>query len=618
MKRDYEKYWYKDIRQISSVKDLLESSAKLYASNPAFWVKRKKGAPYEAIDYRLLKHDVDSLGTKLLDMDMRGSRIAVMGQGCYEWIVTYLAVVCGTGIIVPIDKDLSAAEIENLMRAAECTTLFCTKAESRKLEGSSFIENLIIMDIYGDRTSEEEAPSAEIIDVPEDDENDGTAADAAAAEKKDADVQSGQPAKMKRHVWRALLAEGEKLLKEGDIRFTKSSVDAEALSVILFTSGTTGNPKGVMLNQRNITSNIMDVCRIAYILESDKTLSILPIHHTYECTLGMLLVLYRGASVAFCEGLKYITQNMKEAQNTVLIAVPLVLEMIYNKIWKQAAKQGKDKILRKGIKINNRLKPLGVDMSRKLFAQVYRELGGKLRMLITGAAALSPNIYRGFEDLGMTVLQGYGMTECTPLISGTPQSAKERYRKAGSVGVPVKFGEVEIIDKDENGIGEILFRGPNVMMGYYNMPEETAEVLTEDGWLHTGDLGFEDPDGWIYLTGRKKNVIVTKTGENVYPEELENYVNASPYVADCMVFTSMRNNEETVGVQILPDLEYIREEMGEIPDDGQMYKLMKKLVGDINEELASYKRIRDVFVRREDFVRTTTRKIKRQDNMEVK
>ena len=588
MKRDFETYWYKDIREIGTIKELLDGSAGLYAENPAFWVKRKKGAPYEAVSYRLLKHDVDSLGTKLVDMGLRGERIAVMGQGCYEWIVSYLAVVNGTGIAVPIDKDLTPSEIGNLLSAADCHTIFCTAAESGKLKDIPGIERKVVMEIYGDRTSEEEAPSTGL--VPKD----GSA------------------------VWRNLLAEGEMLLKEGDIRFTKAEIDPEALSVILFTSGTTGNPKGVMLNHRNITSNIMDVCRIAHILESDKTLSILPIHHTYECTLGMLLVLYRGASTAFCEGLRYIVQNMKEAHNTVLIAVPLVLEMIYSKIWKSVAKQGKEKTLKRAIRINNRLKSIGIDMSRRLFSQIHRELGGSLRMIITGAAALSPNVYRGFEDLGIIVLQGYGMTECTPLISGTPQSSGERYKKAGSVGVPVRAGEVKIIGQDENGIGEILFRGPNVMMGYYNMPEETAEVLDSDGWLHTGDLGFEDKDGWIYLTGRKKNIIVTKTGKNIYPEELEIQANASPYIADSMVFTSLRNGEETVGIQILPDLEYIKEQLGEVPEESDLYRLMKKVIGELNESLPNYKRIRDVFVRKEDFTRTTTKKIRRQDNTEVK
>ena len=596
MERDFERYWYRDIRQIDSLKQMLTESAELFADRPAFWVKREKGQPYEAISYQLLKHDVESLGTMLIDMGLAGWRIAVMGQGCYEWIVSYLAVVCGAGIVVPVDKDLSAPEIENLMKTAECDTIFCTRGECEKLKRSDVIRNLIVMEFYGDRTSAEELPQA----VPVPLKREEMAGDSEI------------------YCWRELLAEGEKRLREGSSSYTSREVDPEALTVILFTSGTTGNPKGVMLNHRNITSNIMDVCRIAHILESDKTLSILPIHHTYECTLGMLLVLYRGASTAFCEGLKYIVQNMKEAQNTVFIAVPLMLEMIYSRIWKQAEKQGKDKMLRKAIRINNRFKSIGIDMSRKLFSQVYKELGGKLRMVITGAAALSPNIYRGFEDLGITVLQGYGMTECTPLISGTPQSAKERYRKAGSVGVPVRAGEVRIVGRDENGIGEILFRGPNVMLGYYDMPEETAKALSPDGWLSTGDLGFEDKDGWIYLTGRKKNVIVTKTGENVYPEELEAYVNDSPYVSDSMVFTSMRNNEETVGVQILPDMEFIQEVTGQIPDEDELYRMMKKVIGEINENLASYKRIRDVFVRKEDFTRTTTKKIRRQDNLEIR
>lgn len=595
MKHDFERYWYKDIRQIDSLKQMLAESAELYAENPAFWVKRGKGEPYQAISYRLLKHDVEALGTKLLDMGLSDRRIAVMGQGCYEWIVSYLAVVCGAGIVVPVDKDLSAAEIENLMETADCDTIFCTRAESLKLRDSEIIRNLIIMEFYGDRTSEDEKPTA--ADLPFDKDEMGAAAEL--------------------YSWRGLLAQGEELLRAGSSVYTSREVDPDALTVILFTSGTTGTPKGVMLNHRNITSNIMDVCRIAHILESDKTLSILPIHHTYECTLGMLLVLYRGASTAFCEGLKYILQNMKEAGNTVFIAVPLMLEMIYSRIWKQAEKQGRDKILKRAIRINNRFKSIGIDMSRKLFSQIYKELGGRLRIIITGAAALSPNIYRGFEDLGITVLQGYGMTECTPLISGTPQSARERYRKAGSVGVPVHTGEVRIVDQDEDGIGEILFRGPNVMMGYYNMPEETAEVLTEDGWLSTGDLGFQDKDGWIYLTGRKKNVIVTKTGENVYPEELEIYVNESPYVADSMVFASVRNDEEVVGVQIFPDMEFIQEKEGKIPDEDEIYRMMKKIIGEINENLPSYKRIRNVFVRKEDFTRTTTKKIRRQDNLDI-
>ena len=578
MENRFDHYWYTDIREIVTLKDMLAGSADKYAKNPAFWVKTKKGQPYSPISYRLLQHDVNAMGTCMTEMGWQGKRIAVMGQGCYEWIVTYLAVMNGIGIIVPI---------------------FCTKAECSKLKGLPSIRNLVVMDFYGDRLDEEEVPDDSNLNL----------------EKYEGWFEQDEEKKVYVTSWRGMLRDGDQLLKSGKDEYLKAEVDPDALAVILFTSGTTGNPKGVMLSHRNITVNIMDVCRIAHIATTDKTLSILPIHHTYECTLGMLLVLYRGASTAFCEGMKYITQNMKEAQNTVIIVVPRVLEMINDRIQKGIEKSGKADTFQNIMGMNKKLRKMGINLSRTIFKSIRNELGGKLRLVITGAAALSPTIYRNFEDLGITVLQGFGMTECTPLISGTPMSApKERYRKAGSVGVPVKTGEVKIIDKDENGIGEILFRGPNVMMGYYNMPEATAEVLEEDGWLHTGDLGFMDNEGWIYLTGRKKNIIVTKTGENVYVEEIEEYINQSPYIEDSMVFPYDNNGEEIVGVQILPNMEYVRTKLGYEPDREELKDLYKKVIQELNQGMAVYKRIRAVFVRKDDFVRTTTKKIKRHEN----
>lgn len=599
MENRFDHYWYTDIREIVTLKDMLAGSADKYAKNPAFWVKTKKGQPYSPISYRLLQHDVNAMGTCMTEMGWQGKRIAVMGQGCYEWIVTYLAVMNGIGIIVPIDKELSGPEIENLLRTAECDTIFCTKAECSKLKGLPSIRNLVVMDFYGDRLDEEEVPDDSNLNL----------------EKYEGWFEQEEEKKVYVTSWRGMLRDGDQLLKSGKDEYLKAEVDPDALAVILFTSGTTGNPKGVMLSHRNITVNIMDVCRIAHVTTTDKTLSILPIHHTYECTLGMLLVLYRGASTAFCEGMKYITQNMKEAQNTVIIVVPRVLEMINDRIQKGIEKSGKADTFQNIMGMNKKLRKMGINLSRTIFKSIRNELGGKLRLVITGAAALSPTIYRNFEDLGITVLQGFGMTECTPLISGTPMSApKERYRKAGSVGVPVKTGEVKIIDKDENGIGEILFRGPNVMMGYYNMPEATAEVLEEDGWLHTGDLGFMDNEGWIYLTGRKKNIIVTKTGENVYVEEIEEYINQSPYIEDSMVFPYDNNGEEIVGVQILPNMEYVQTKLGYEPDREELKDLYKKVIQELNQGMAVYKRIRAVFVRKDDFVRTTTRKIKRHEN----
>ena len=593
------KYWYTDIRPIVTLKGMLADSAKLYTKNAAFWVKKKKGEPYAAITYELLQRDVNALGTRLLDLGLKGERIAVMGQGCYEWIMTYLAVVNGTGIAVPIDKELSGAEIANLMRASGARTIFCTRAECAKLKGIREIERLVVMEFYGDRTDPAAALPPSGFDP-----------------SKYAEILTqGEDRSPQILFWRDLLAEGEALVAEGNTAFTEAEIDPDALAVILFTSGTTAKPKGVMLSHRNITSNIMDVCRICKVLPTDKTLSILPIHHTYECTLGMLLVLYRGASTAFCEGMKYIAQNMKEARNTFIIAVPRVLEMMYDRIQKGVAKSGKQKAFERLLKVNRSMRDMGINVSRTLFTSVLKEFGGKLRIIITGAAALNPVILRFFEDLGVTVLQGYGMTECTPLISGTPLSAPaERYRKAGSVGTVVHRGEVRIAEPGKDGIGEILFKGPNVMLGYYDMPEETAKTIEPDGFLHTGDLGFFDKEGWLYLTGRKKNVIVNKTGENVYPEELEDDIIRDPAIAACMVFAHRKANEEIVAIQILPEMNNVREILGKDPTEDELEQFFTKRVKEFNQELAPYKRIAAVFVRKVPFVQTTTQKIRRQDN----
>lgn len=587
-------YWYKDIRNIVTLKDMLSSSVGLFGDNPAFWVKEKKGASYKSISYKLLENDVKAIGTMLAQMGV-GKKIAVMGQGSYEWICTYIAIVNSGNIAVPIDKELSGAEIENLLKASECDTVFCTKGDCKKLYDIKGVENLIVMEIYGDRTDETANPVYTVKDF---------------SRLKDKMQNSNVT------LWKDLLLEGEELLKNGDTSFESIEIDPDAMTVILFTSGTTGIPKGVVLSHRNITSNIMDVCRVCHVKASDKTLSLLPIHHTYECTLGMLLILYRGASTAFCEGMKYIPQNMKEAENTIIIVVPRVLEMLHGRISKSVKKQGKEKLFRNMLNFNRRLKRLHINAGRKIFKSVIDEMGGKLRIVITGAAAISPQIYRDFEDMGLTILQGYGMTECTPLISGTPQKAeRERYRKAGSVGVTVSTGETKVINKDESGIGEILYRGPNVMKGYYNIPEATAEVIDEEGWLHTGDLGFIDPQGWIYLTGRVKNVIVTATGENVYPEEIEEFVNQNEFIEDSMVFPHKTTEGENVGIQILPAMEPLSEKFGYEPNEEELNTFFKDLINELNQDLSVYKRIRDVFVRKEDFIRTTTKKIKRQDNM---
>ena len=581
MSEHLEKKYY-PVREITSLKHMLNTSTELYAENPAFLVKKERGADYGFIQYKQLKRDVDALGTRLIEMGLTGTKIAIIGENCYQWIVTYLAVVNGTGVVVPLDKELNREEIANLLETAECKTIFYTESFEEMVRDFP-VPNKVGMQMYGDRTDlSEELPQVQC--------EDGFLS------------------------WTNLMKEGEALLDAGDRRFLDVELDPMEMRMLLFSSGTTGVAKGIMLCHNNIVNNIMDTCRIVKVHPHDRTLSILPIHHTFECTMGMLLILYCGASAAFYEGLKYIAKNMEEAQASVLIGVPLIFESIHSKIWKQAEKSGKDATLRKAIKVNRFLKTLGISVERKIFATVYKSFGGKLRMMVTGAAAIDPNVIRGFEDLGIRMMQGYGLTECAPLVTGTPDFG-DTYKKSGSVGVVVASGEIKIIDPDEDGIGEIIFRGPNLMLGYYNMPEQTAEVV-RDGWFHTGDLGFLDEQNWLYITGRKKNVIVTKTGKNIYPGEVEIYVNRNRYIQESLVHGIEETVEEgtTVGIQIRPAYDVIYEEFGADFDENKIYDLIKQAVSEINAKMPIYKRIKKFSIRKDEFIKTTTKKIKRHIN----
>jgi long-chain acyl-CoA synthetase len=578
---------YHEVRMITSLKDMLNSSVELYSDRPAFWVKKSKGGEYFKITYAQVKNDVDALGTKLIAMGLADAKIAVIGENCYEWVVSYYGVANGTGVIVPLDKELSRDEIYNLLRRADCRAVFFTPSYEEYFKDFE-IEYKIKMKVYGDRTDLSEQ-------LPE----------SAANGAETGEILS----------WQDLVASGEKLVSQGDKSFIDAEIDQNEMKILLFTSGTTDAAKGVMLSHQNIASNVMDTCKIAYITPEDKTLSILPIHHTFESTMGMSLVLYRGASTAFYEGLKYINKNLAEAQATVLIGVPLIFESIYDKLWKQAEKSGKAQTLKRAIKLNRTMKSMGIDASRKLFKSVHEKFGGKLRLLITGAAGIDPNVLRGFEDLGFTMMQGYGLTECAPLVAGPPDFCN-RYKKAGSVGPAVASGEIRIVDKDEDGIGEIIYRGPNVMLGYYKMPDKTVEVL-KDGWFYTGDLGFLDEENWLYITGRKKNVIVTKTGKNIYPEEVEYYINHSKYIQESLVHGMIdeESDDTQVSAQVRPDYDVIYEEFGESFGEEEVQSLIKRVISEINEKLPIYKRIRNIVVRKDDFIKTTTKKIQRHKNV---
>ena len=578
--------WYEDDRKITDLKDMITSSAEIYAERPCIWVKKFKGAEYKPISYRMFKNDMDALGVKMLDLGLKGKRIAVMGMGSYEWIITYFATVCGIGVIVPIDRELEADAVKNLLDASDCDIIFFTSSKTKKINQIEGLRLAVKMEFYGDRISEDESFAYE-----EDD----------------------------RYVpWKKLVKQGYDLIRTGSPlykEYLNIEIDPEAMNMLLFTSGTTGNPKGVMLCHRNMVANCYQIVNSEEILPDDISLSVLPMHHTYE-TMATVMFLYRGASIAHSEGLKYISKNMLEIRNTFFIAVPLLIETVYDKIWKTAKKQGKDKLLRKVIALNRKSKRVGFDLSNVLLKTVRDQLGGRLRAVVTGASAASPEIVRGFSDFGINILQGYGLTETSPVVACVPMFVDQAYkdRKAGSTGVCVKGGEFKIADPNEEGIGEILYKGDNVMIGYYNMPEETAKCFDGE-WFRTGDMGYLDPEGWLYITGREKNIIVTPTGENIYPEEIEEIINYNPFVKESMIYPLKKNGVETVAVQIFPNYEEFEFEYGRIPEKEEMEDIMKAIIRDINGTLPTYKVIRTVIVREEDFVRTTTKKIKRTANI---
>ena len=564
---------YRTSRPITDLKHMLNTSVELYVDNVAFRQRFEKDKPFREITYKEALKDINGLGTALIAHGLKNKRIAVIGENCYQWATSYLAAVCGTGIVVPLDKELSSEELKQLVIEAEVSAVLFTKKYEKmfremKASADTGIEVLVNLN----------APS----------EKDGVLS------------------------WEELIAEGKKLIAGGDRSFIDAEIYADEMSVLLFTSGTTGIAKGVMLSHRNICEDLMSAPTILNVNTWDIFFSVLPVHHTYECTCGFLMPLYKGASIAYCEGLKYIVKNLAEVQPTMLLAVPLIFENLYNNIMKNVRKQGKEKLVRKVLSVNKVTKKVGIDLNKLLLKDILKVFGGRMRVLISGGAAIDPAILEFFNDLGFISVQGYGLTECAPMAALNPDGRKTM--RNSSVGHLLPGMEVKIEDKNEEGIGEICLKGANIMMGYYNMPEETAKVI-QDGWFHTGDLGYVDEDDFIYITGRKKNVIITANGKNVFPEELEYYLGRSAFVSESMVWAQEDSSgQDTVIVAtIKPDMEEVEGAIGKeaSEDPAQVEKLLWTEVDKINESLPLFKKRKKITVRREEFEKTTGKKIKR-------
>lgn len=559
------------IRKIANIKDMITQSADLFADKSAFMLKNSSGEYYN-VTYKEFYNEINSLGSKLVADGYKDAHIAVMGANSYKWALSYMSIVCGTGVVVPIDKDLPFNDIKNIIEVGEVSAIFLDKKAS-KLFAEHFEELPENFKIICFDDIREEVPSALFFDE--------------------------------------YLEEGKKIFAEGFREFIDAEIDAEAMGILIFTSGTTGMAKGVMLSHRNICSDISLLSGVVKIYPEDRLLSILPLHHTYECTLGFTMIMYSGACIAYCEGLRYIVRNLQEVQPTVFVTVPLMLEKFHHNIMKKAGeKKGGKLMLSVGKAITNASSALGINVRDKIFGEIQKVFGGKLRLIITGAAPVNPEVVKDFKSFGIHVYLGYGLTECSPLVIGN----NDRLELADSVGVPLPGVEAKIINPDENGIGEICVKGPMVMMGYYKNPEETSKVFDEDGWFKTGDIGTVDEHGHYRISGRIKNVIVTKNGKNIYPEEVEFYLNNSPLISESIVVgkDDGDNDDVTVTAKIFPNFEELTKALKKpSPSMEEITSAIKEVIKDVNKKLPKYKAIKDFDIRETEFIKTTTQKIKR-------
>ena len=559
--------------EFTDLKDMLKKSGDLYGDRLAYIFKTDEEGKFSEITHKEFREDVNRLGTALIDLGLKNKRVAVISENRYEWGVGYLAIVTGVGVVVPLDKALPENEIESLMIRSEIEAIiYSNKYDSVmnriKEQGNTKVKYFISMDL----------------------------------EKKENDIYSQKE----------LMEKGKKLIEEGNREFLDAEIDAETMGIMLFTSGTTAMSKAVMLSHKNICANIMDIASVIKLTEEDRMLSFLPLHHTFECTVGFLYPISKGCSIAFCEGLRHIANNVKEFQITAMISVPILYETIYKKIMNGIEKKGKLETVKKGIKISNFLLKFGIDIRKKLFKEVHDNLGGKARLFVAGGAALDPEAEKGFNDFGITMLQGYGLTESSPVIA----AEDDKYRRLGSIGKAFPSLDVKIENPDEEGVGELLAKGPSIMLGYYNNEEATKETL-EDGWLHTGDLAKIDKDGYIFISGRKKFVIVLKNGKNIYPEELEILVNKIEGIKESFVYGKPEEDGDyKICAKIVYDKDLAKDIYG-TTDEEKLKECIWQEVKKVNKTMPAYKYIREISITDQELIKTTTQKIKRFEEIKT-
>lgn len=554
-----------NVRQVNTIRELIETSAEEFGERTAFVIK--KDGELVDITFRRVLTELKALSTYFNSLGLEGKKIAVIGKNSYRWLLSYLAVCSGTGIVVPIDKDLKAPEVVNILNFSGASAVMYSPEVEETIE----LTNTGIQKFN-------------MNEMPE------------------------------------YISKGTELLEKGDKSYADHKIDPFALGALLYTSGTTGVAKGVMLSQYNICSDILAVLKYFKVTPEDRTLSVLPLHHTYECMVS-LAILYSGASITYMTSLTHILADFREYKPTIFVAVPLLLKTIHSGIIKKInSVPGGSVYLNVGKTITTLSGSFSQNVASVIFKSVHAAFGGRLKTILCGAASLDPSIFKDFEKLGFRVLCGYGLTETSPICVMHTDSEI----KAGTVGIPVCGAKAKIIQPNDEGIGELAVKGPFVMLGYYNNAEATEEVFDEEGYFKTGDLAKIDPiSGHYVITGRIKNMIVIGNGKKVFPEEIEYLLEKCEAVKECMAYG--HTNEEgytIVALKIFPDSDYLAKE-GILPESSdyekQLEEYFRKLVKEkVNRNLPGYKVVKKITLRNREFDKTTTKKIKRNssDNLE--
>ena len=563
-----------DGTNFTTVKEMFINSSKEYADRTLLLEKFNPKEDWTEITYNQFKNEVIGFGTALIrKLNLKDTRIVIIGENTHHWYLSYMTMLCGAGIAVPVDKELPENEIENVIKRAKASAVIFSTKKADVIK--KVAENLPDVKYFIQMNSNEEINGRFVgLDY--------------------------------------LIEEGKIIYNGGDNSFMEIEIDPDEFKVLIFTSGTTSNAKGVMLCNRNLAQNVNAATAYVKLTPEDRLMSILPLHHTYESSIGFLLPFGIGASISVCQGLKHIVPDLQETKPTALLTVPLLVETLYRKINANIKKSKKDGLVNSMIHVTNALKAVGIDIKRKVFNEIYENLGGRIRIIVSAAAPIDAKVGKWVEDIGILFLQGYGLTETAPIAALTPDFDT----RVGSAGKAVVGAELRIDNPNENGEGEVLICSKTLMIGYYEDEEATKEaIFEEDGkrWFHSGDVGYMDKDGFLYITGRSKNVIVTQNGKNIYPEEIELLLSKHTEIKECMVYGKEVEGEKEliITARVIPNYEEIEEKYGKDLDEDTIYKIIWDIIKEVNKGLTSYKAIKKLEVKHDEFVKTTTMKIKR-------